>query len=587
MKKTLSYLKPHRLALSWTLFVKLLASLLDLFIPFILAILIDRIVPHKQPRLIYLWGGGMALCAVLSVILNVYANRMAAVTSGKVTLLLRHDLFDKVSSLSMAQFDTVSLSSAVSRLTTDTYNVNQFLNRTQRIGVRAPILLIGGLILTSILDIRLTIVLALTLPFIFGIVFAVTKKSIPMYSRQQTVLDRMVRVLQENIVGARVIKALSKTAYEQNRFDGINEELAEAGRRAGSVAAVSSPLNSLTLNLGLSAVVLAGAYLVNAGLSKPGSIIAFLNYFAIISNAMLGITRIFIMSSKGIASARRIGEVLDMPQDQPLLPREEGPEDSNECIHVEFDRVSFSYNKHEDNLQEISFRLHHGETLGVIGPTGSGKSTLVSLLLRLYDADSGTIRINGRDIRSIPPDTLASSVGVVFQSDFIMAASVRDNIAFFRDLSDEQIGLAARDAQAEDFIQAAAGKMEHEVDSRGSNLSGGQKQRVLIARALAGSPSLLILDDASSALDFRTDASLRKALAKRRQGTTSIIISQRVSSIRGADLILMLEDGRTAGLGTHDELMRDCAAYRNIAVIQMAESASGRKNASKAEKEAG
>lgn len=583
MKKVLSYLKPHRLVLSWTLFIKLLASMLDLFIPFILAILIDRIVPQKQLRLLYLWGSGMAICAVLSVILNVYANRMAAVTSGKVTLALRHDLFSKLSSLSMAQFDRISLSSAVSRLTTDTYNVNQFLNRTQRMGVRAPILLIGGLILTSILDIRLTVVLALTLPVIFGIVFIVTKKSIPMYSHQQTVLDKMVRVMQENIVGARVIKALSKTAYEQSRFDGINEDLAEVGRRAGSVVAVSNPLSSLTLNLGLSAVVLTGAFLVNAGLSHLGSIIAFLNYFAIISNAMLGITRIFIMSSKGIASARRIGEVLDIPQDQPLLPREE----SSGPWHVEFDKVSFSYNQLEDNLHDITFRLRRGETLGVIGSTGSGKTTLASLMLRLYDADSGSIRISGRDIRSIPADTLSSSVGVVFQSDFIMAASIRDNIAFFRDLSDGQIRQAARDAQAEDFIQATVGKLEHEVDSRGNNLSGGQKQRVLIARALAGSPSLLILDDASSALDYHTDANLRKALAERRQDTTSIIITQRVSSIRGADQILMLEDGRAIGLGTHDELMRNCPAYHDIAVIQMAEPVPGDENASMAEREAG
>ncbi len=565
MKKVLSYLKPHTWSLTWTMVVKFLASMMDLFIPFILAIIIDDVVPQREPRLVYLWGGAMALCAVLSVTLNIYANRMAATTSGKVTLKLRHDLFKKLGDVSMAQFDRVSMSSAVSRLTTDTYNINQFLNRTQRMGVRAPILLIGGLIMTSVLDVRLTLVLALTLPIITFIVYVVTKKSVPLYDKQQRVLDSMVRVMQENIVGVRVIKALSKTKYEQQRFDGVNAGLAEVGRKAGSVVAVSNPLSSLTLNLGLTAVVLAGAYLVNMGLSRPGSIIAFLNYFTIISNAMMGITRIFIMSSKGIASARRIEEVLDIPDDQPRLTETA----TASPYHIEFDHVSFSYNGVENNLTDISFRLKQGETLGIIGATGSGKTTLTNLLLRLYDANAGVIRVDGQDIRSLDPKELSDQTGVAFQSDFIMAATIRDNIAYFRDVSDEQIWRAARAAQAEDFIRATAGGLLHEVESRGNNLSGGQKQRLLIARALVGDPRLLILDDASSALDYRTDAALRKALSQQHSDTTSVIIAQRVSSIKGADQILVLDDGRAIGQGTHQELMRSCPVYREIAEVQM------------------
>jgi len=565
MKKVLAYLHPHRLALSWTLFVKFIASILDLFIPFILAIILDDIVPLKQPSLVVLWGGGMALCAALSVTLNIYANRTAALTSSRVTRSLRHDLFSRMIYLSMAQFDEVSLSSAVSRLTTDTYNINVFLNRTQRMGVRAPILLIGGLILTSILDIRLTLVLALTLPVIAAIVYFVTKKSVPLFDKQQTVLDKMVRVLQENIVGVRVIKALSKTDYEKERFDGVSGKLAEVARQAGSVVAVSNPLSAITLNLGLSACVLAGAYLVNSGLSRPGSIIAFMNYFTIISHAMMGITRIFIMSSKGIASARRIEQILEMEEDQPLLPGDR----HNSPYHVQFDDVCFSYNGVEDNLCGISFALKQGETLGIIGATGSGKSTLAGLLLRLYDVEQGRILLDGRDIRSIPREDLSDRVGVTFQSDFIMAATIRDNIAFFRDLTDEEILRAAEAAQAMEFINEKEGGLNYEVESRGNNLSGGQKQRLLIARALAGKPDLLILDDASSALDYRTDASLRKALAQGFPGTTSIIIAQRVSSIKGAHHILMLEDGRAIGQGTHDELMRTCPPYRDIAITQM------------------
>jgi ATP-binding cassette subfamily B multidrug efflux pump len=566
MRTVLSYLKPHRLVLAWTLLVKFLGAMMDLFIPFILAIILDDIVPRKQPRLIFLWGGGMALCALLSVTFNIYANRTAAITSGKVTRRLRHDLFAKMGELSMAQFDRLSLSSAVSRLTTDTYNINQFLNRTQRLGVRAPILLIGGLILTSVLDIRLTLVLALAMPVIALIVYVVTKKSVPLYDRQQTVLDRMVRVLQENIVGVRVIKALSKTAYEQQRFDGVNAELAEVARRAGSVVAASNPLSSLTLNLGLTGVVLAGAFLVNRGLSRPGSIIAFLNYFTIISNAMLGITRIFIMASKGIASARRIEEVLDILPD---ASTDAAPPLMDSPWHISFENVSFSYKGVEDNLTGIDFRLRQGQTLGIIGATGSGKTTLVNLLLNLYEPTGGLIRVDGRDIRGIAPEALAAQTGVAFQNDFIMAASIRDNIAYFREFTDDQLEEAARAAQAWEFIREREGGLDHEVESRGNNLSGGQKQRLLIARALAGNPRLLILDDASSALDYRTDAALRRALSEKHADTTAVIIAQRVSSIKGADLILVLEEGRAIGQGTHEQLMRDCPVYREIAQVQM------------------
>lgn len=566
MKTILSYLRPHTLALSWTLFVKFIASMLDLFIPFILAIILDDVVPQKNATLVYLWGGGMAVCAILSVTFNIYANRLAATTSGKVTLKLRHDLFEKLGLLSMRQFDNISLSSAVSRLTTDTYNINMFLNRTQRMGVRAPILLIGGLILTSILDIRLTLVLMLTLPIITLIIYLVTKLSVPLYDRQQTVLDKMVRVLQENIVGVRVIKALSKTEDEMRRFDGVNEELSNISRRAGGVVAVSNPLSALTLNLGLSAVVLVGALLVNQGLSRPGSIIAFLNYFTIISGAMMGITRIFIMSSKGIASARRIEEVLLTQDDQPLLPKRPA---RNTPAHITFSNVAFSYNGLQDNLKGLDFSLTQGQTLGIIGATGSGKTTLINLLLRLYDVSSGQILINGQDIREIKREELSKNTGVALQSDFIMAATIKENIDYFRNLSMEDIKRAARDAQAEDFILATHDQYEHLVESRGNNLSGGQKQRLLIARALAGKPDLLILDDASSALDYKTDAGLRRALSQSYASTTKIIIAQRVSSIMGSDLILVLDDGQVIGQGRHEELMKTCPAYREIALTQM------------------
>lgn len=566
MNTLLQYLKPHTRIMTWTFSVKLFAAMMDLLIPSILARIIDKVVPLGEPRQIYLWGGLMVLCAMLAIATNIYANRMAATTSGKVTRAVRHDLFAKISSLSMAQIDTISLSSAVSRLTTDTYNINQFLNRMQRMGVRAPILLIGGLVMTLTLDFRLTLVLVLTLPFISVIVYQITRRTVPLYTKQQTVLDRLVRVMQENITGIRIIKALSKTEYEQGRFDGVNGQLADTTQRAGRLAALSNPLTSLTLNLGLTMVVLVGGYLVNRGLSTPGSIIAFLNYFMIILQAMMGITRIFIMSSRGMASAGRVAEVLTMPDDLAVLPGAAQPETDD---HLVFDRVSFSYNKVEHNLEDISFRLKRGQTLGILGATGSGKTTLVNLLLRLYDPDEGRVLLGGRDVRTIAPDTLRGKVGVVFQNDFLMADTIRDNIRYYRDIPDERIWQAAEDAQAAQFIRDTEQGLDHMVAQKGNNLSGGQKQRLLIARALADNPELLILDDASSALDYRTDASLRRALHRQYDDTTSVIIAQRVSSIKGADHILVLEEGREIGYGTHDELMRDCPTYREIALTQM------------------
>lgn len=566
MKTIYRYIRPYGGVLILTLLLKLAAALLDLLIPSFLARIIDDAVPSGDRMAIFRMGGVMVLCAVLSMLTNVTANRMAAQTSGKATRAVRHDLFEKLSMLSAKQLDDISVPSAVSRLTTDTYNLNQMFSRIQRMGVRAPILLVGGIFITFMMDAALTLVLLATLPFIAVLIYMVTKKSIPLYTKQQGVLDNLVRTVQENITGVRVIKALSKGRHEKERYDTVNLELADVEQRAGNVMAVVNPATSLILNIGLTLVVLLGAWLVNAGRSSTGNIIAFLNYFTIILNAMLGITRIFVMLSKGTASAMRVEEVLMMEDAMPILPEKKK---TNTPYHIEFRQVSFSYNKVADNLTDISFALRQGETLGILGATGSGKTTIVNLMMRLYDADEGTILLDGRNIRTIPLEELHAMFGVVFQNDFIMADTMAENIRYFRDIPQERLELSAKDAQAWDFISATKEGLQHTAATRGNNLSGGQRQRVLIARALAGKPDILILDDASSALDFRTDAMLRKALHEKYRETTAIIIAQRISSIKGADKILVLDDGRIIGAGTHEELMTTNDVYRDIARTQM------------------
>ena len=421
--------------------------------------------------------------------------------------------------------------------------------------------------MTLSMDRTLALVLIGMLPIIATVVILVTKASMPLYSKQQTILDRVVRTVQENITGIRVIKALSKTEHEKQRFHNVNEEYTAVDQKAGIITAITNPSTSLTLNMGLTLVVLIGAFRVNSGAIENGVIVAFLQYFTMILNSTLAITRMFVMWFKGAASAKRIAEVMDLPEDLVIQPAAK-PEAN--APHIEFRNVSFSYTGIGKNIEDLSFRLEHGQTLGILGPTGSGKSTILNLLLRLYDPDSGTVLIDGQDVRTIPYDTFRNKFGVVFQNDFITEGTIAGNIRFFRDLSNEDIARAAEDAQA-GFIAEKDGGMDAEVVIRGNNLSGGQKQRLLIARALAANPEILILDDASSALDYQTDSRLRQALRKNYRNTTTVVVAQRISSLRHADLILMISDSQVIGAGTHDELMTSCEEYRIIAETQMGE----------------
>ena len=565
MKQLMKYIGPYVGFIILTMVIKLLGAALELMIPYLMEIIIDDMVPAGEKTMIFIYGGGMLLCALGCLGCNVQANRMSARSAGQITLKIRHDLFEKLENLSARQMDKLTVSSAESRLTSDTYNINQLLARMQRLGIRAPILLIGGIAMTLTMDAGLALILIGMLPVIAVVVFLVTKYSVPLYTKQQSVLDSVVRTVQENITGIRVIKALSKTEYEKARFDEVNTELSEVDQHAGRITSITNPTSTLVLNLGLTLVVIIGAYRVNDGVTEGGVIVAFLQYFTMILNAMLGVTRIFVMWSKGEASAKRVAGVLAEPEDLTVLAAEEPRENAP---HIEFKNVTFSYTGVGTNLEDLSFTLEHGQTLGILGATGSGKSTLLNLLLRLYDPDQGQVLIDGRDVRTIPYDELRQKFGVVFQNDFIAEGTIGENIRFFRDIPDEAVARAAEDAQAK-FIAQKEGGMDAQVVVRGNNLSGGQKQRLLIARALAADPEILILDDASSALDYRTDADLRSSLRANHRNTTTVVVAQRISSLRHADLILVLSDGKVIGAGRHEQLLENCDEYRVIAQAQM------------------
>lgn len=567
MKYIVYYIRPHLKRMFGGLGIKFLGTIMDLLLPYILAHIIDNVVPTESVPRIILWGVLMLLCSLVCLWGNVTANRIASAVARDAARDVRHDLFSRILYLSCHEVDTFSIPSLESRLTSDTYNVHHMLGMMQRLGVRAPILLIGGILVTAYMEPVLTLVMVAVLPLITLVVWKISAKGIPLYTKTQTAVDNMIRIVRENAQGVRVIKALSKTEYERNRYDAANEALVKCETTAGVTMAATNPLMTVFLNLGLTAVIFVGAFRVNAGVSQPGKIMAFISYFTLISNAMLSITRMFVMYSKGIASANRIGEVLDTPVDIEQLEREQRTGDE----YLVFDHVSFSYNGVKDNLSDISFSVPEGGMLGVIGATGAGKSTLLQLLMRFYDVNAGEIRVGGRDIRSIPEGELREKFGVALQNDFIYEDTVAENIRIGREnLTDDDLRRAAADAQALEFIEGFAEGFDYLLTTKGTNISGGQKQRLLIARALAGKPEILVLDDASSALDYKTDARLRRALREHCPETkATILIAQRISAVMHADRILVLDEGRIIGAGTHEELLDTCPVYREISDSQL------------------
>ena len=569
----MKYIIKHLMENKWIMYggiaLKILGAFLDLAIPSVLKIIIDDIAPTGNLTNLIIWGVIMIVLSVSVFALNIIGNRLASHVARKSTEGIRHELFAKTIRLSAKDADHFTVPSLESRITSDTYNIHQFTGMILRMGIRAPILLFGGIFITVFIDPVLTLVMVALLPIIAISVTFITKKGVPMYTVTQQKLDKMIGVVRENAVGIRVVKALTKYDYEKRRVESANKEHVRAEQNAGMTMSSVNPIMNVILNIGTTLVVLVGAYRVYNGLMLPGTILSFIQYFSMISMSMLAVTRMFVMYSKASASAKRVSEVIETPDNILEESEEKFPRSEKEGLHVEFRDVVFSYNGRKNNIENISFDLKKGEKLGIIGATGSGKSTIILLLMRFYDIDSGAIYINGKDIRTYPKDELHTMFGVALQNDFVRNGTIRDNIAFDRELSDEELWHGARLAQAEGFIKDKDGALDFVLNSKGTNLSGGQKQRVLVSRALSGNPDILILDDSSSALDYKTDAALRKAVFSEMTDSTVIIVAQRVSSVMQCNKILVIDEGKTVALGTHDALMDSCDIYREISESQM------------------
>lgn len=563
MKKTWSFIL-------LTMVIKFVGTFLELLIPYVLEYIIDVVAPTKSLKMVLVWGGVMIVLAILCRLFNKTANQRAVTSASKNIYRLRQDLFEKTIYLSSDVIDKITLPSLISRLTSDSYNILSFMQSSQTLGVRAPILLLGGFIVTFSMDRGMAMILAVMAPLIIAIVVFISRKGIPLYTTVQKKLDEVVRIMRENISGIRVIKALGKEKRESHHFEMADKDMEKSEIKAGFTMALPTSIVKVFMNIGLVLVVIIGAVRVSEGTMKPGVILAFLSYFQMIMMGVLTLNRFFLMMSKANASSMRIKDTMDSISSLSITEEESGNEKAKEG-YIVFDDVSFSYNGSSNAVSHISFSLERGKTLGIIGGTGSGKSTIINLMMRFYDPQKGNIFVDGKNIKSYELPSLRRHFGVVFQNDFIFHDTISSNIKMGRNISDEDMKKAAENAMAAEFIERYEEGYEHYSAIHGAAFSGGQKQRLLISRALSGDSPVIVLDDSSSALDYHTDSMVRKNILSNHKSSSLVIVAERVSAVMNADEILVLHNGEIIGRGRHDHLMESCDEYRDIYQTQMGE----------------
>ena len=570
MIKILKNLNPYKWVVLAVVLLVFGQSIAELFLPTLMADIIDNGVVKGDIPYIWRIGGWMLLVSAIGAIAAVFASFYSAKAAMGMGRDLRHKVFKHVGQFSLQEFDEVGTASLITRTTNDITQVQQVVLVLLRMVVSAPIMLVGGLIMAISKDARLSLVIIGAMPVLVVSILFILKKGIPLFTEVQKRLDRLNLVLRENLTGIRVIRAFTREQEEQVRLEKANRELTDVSIRVNKIMAFLMPVMMLVMNLTVVAIIWFGGIRINNGAMQIGDLMAFIQYVMLIMFALVMASMMFIMIPRAAVSANRINEVLAMrPAFEDLgtqtADRERGT--------IAFDHVTFSYpGAEEPVLSDISFSAKAGETTAIIGGTGSGKSTLINLIPRFYEVSAGAIRVNGVDIRDASQDEIRSKIGFVPQKSILFSGTVAENIRFGKqDAEAHEIEHAAKVAQANDFIDAMEDGYDTYVEQGGSNLSGGQKQRLAIARALIRKPDLYIFDDSFSALDFKTDSKLRAALARETEEATVLLIGQRVSSLMNADRIIVLEKGRIAGMGTHEELLRTNKVYREIAESQLSE----------------
>ena len=561
------FLKPYRVYCILGPAAKLAEAVLELYLPLLMAKVIDDGIAKGDTGYILKMGGVMLGIVTVGLLCALVCQYVASVTSQGFGTGLRHAVFRRITSLSHAELDAFGTPSLINRVTSDVNQLQYAVAMLIRLVIRAPFLCVGGIVMAMTIDLRLSLVIIVAIPLFVLIITLVMRKTVPLYRTVQGRLDKLTRVLRENLSGVRVIRAFARTDKEQKRFGGATEEHTAASIRVGKLAALLNPGTQLIMNLAILAIVWFGGLRVEAGGMTTGEIIAFINYVNQILLALLVVANLVGTFTKAYASAGRVLEVLGA---EPSIQEEEGGETQGVpgTPAVEVRHVDFSYGG-DRVLTDISFSAPRGAMVGILGGTGSGKSTLMHLLMRFYDVEAGAVLVEGRDVREYAPDALRHKVGLVPQKAELFSGTIADNIRWGDPQADDQaVRDAAVMAQADEFIRRQKDGYQSLVERGGTNLSGGQKQRLTIARTLVRRPAILVLDDSSSALDYATDAALRRAIREGTEGMTVFMVSQRVSAVKQADLILMLDDGELAGAGSHEELLATCEAYREICESQ-------------------
>lgn len=552
---------------------KLFEAILELFVPLVMANIIDvGINELHDTGYVLRMGGVLILLAATGLTSALFCQYFASKASQGAGTEIRRALFRHINSLSHAELDRLGTPSLITRITNDTNQVQQNIAMCIRLLTRAPFIIIGSLIMAMSINLRMSLIFFGAALLIALTLYIVMSRSVPLYAAVQKKLDKIGLISRENLSGNRVIRAFSKQNTEKARVDAATEDLTRTSVRVSKLSALLSPITYLVTDCAIIAIVWFGAVNVNAGGMKTGDIVALVSYMTQILLAMVVVANLVILMTKAGASAKRINEVFETKPSVSEINHDYISAKEN-TPKIEFRNVRFNYNSDgDDELSGISFTVKNGQTVGIIGGTGSGKSTLISLIPRFYDTSDGAVLVDGNDVRDYPFEQLRKKFGIVPQQSVLFSGTIRDNMKWQNpDASDEEINRALQIAQAAEFVDKLPNGLDSRVEQGGKNFSGGQRQRLCIARAIVSQPEILILDDSFSALDFATDAALRKGLAENAKGATVLIVTQRCSTIKNADLILVLSDGRLAGQGRHEELFERCEVYRDICLSQLSE----------------
>lgn len=571
MKRLLGYLKKHPVITILAPLFKMLEATFELFVPLVVAQMIDVGIAGNNGAYLWKMGGLLILLGIIGFSFSLTAQYFAAKSAISAGMAMRSDLFAHINTLSYQEIDAIGTSTLINRMTGDVNQVQNGVNMFLRLFLRSPFVVLGAMVMAFTVDVKAARPFAVTIPALLIVVFIILLASMPLYKAVQKQLDLVLLSTRENLLGIRVVRAFGRQKEEMEHFRQETDQLYGKQIFVGKISALLNPLTYVIINLGIIAVLYFGGIQVNEGSLTQGQVIALINYMSQILTELIKLANLIILLSRSLASLGRVNALFDVQTSIPKEGKLFTPEPGTNCAAVEFEHVSFSYaGSKSAALKDLSFRAMPGETIGIIGGTGSGKSTLASLIPRFYECSEGTIRLFGQDIRSFAPASIRKHIGIVPQKAAVFSGSLRENMQWGKkDASDTEIYQALTIAQAREFVDAKKEGLDLMIQQQGSNLSGGQKQRLTIARALVGAPSILILDDSASALDFATDARLRKAIRENTGNTTVFIISQRVSAVKNADRILVMDDGRIAGCGTHRELLDSNEIYQEICASQL------------------